>query len=69
MMAGELKEDILSAEPRITDVEIDVTPQFEIGRLLLSVNYTVADGHTADSLVFPFYLNEASGEPEEETIL
>ena len=57
MFSDELRELLLKQEPRISDVDVDVDPEIKDGCLLVSVQYTVAASHQADSLVFPFYLN------------
>lgn len=66
IMARELQTDILMQEPRISDVQIDMEPNRKRGCLFINIGYTLADSHTRDSLVFPFYLNaETEGEEDE----
>lgn len=67
MVRRELKEMILSQEPRIEDVDIDIEDQTNVGRLVFNINYTIADGHRKDSLVFPFYLDKGVDETEQYT--
>jgi hypothetical protein len=56
MMARELENTILSQEPRISGVDIEVDPQLDKGCLILHISYVVAENNTRDNLVFPFYL-------------
>lgn len=64
MMARELSETILNQEPRVADVDINIVPQLNEGRLILNIDYLIAASNTRDNLVFPFYLD---GGVEEET--
>ncbi len=53
---------ILFHEPRVTLDQVDVTEDpSEHGRLLISVGYTVRSSNSRFNMVFPFYLNEATG--------
>lgn len=56
IMARDLKETILKQEPRISGVDINITPDDAGGRLMVYIDYLVAESHTRDNLVFPFYL-------------
>lgn len=66
MMVREITDLILKQEPRIDSV--DVTPESDLdnGRLIIKIDYWLANQHNPDSLVFPFYLNvqEETKEPE-----
>lgn len=64
MMSREIQEDIMTQEPRIADVAIEMEPQAEEGCLLVSIEYIIIDKNTKDNLVFPFYL-QAVREGEE----
>lgn len=65
MMARELRQTVLSQEPRIADVDIRIEPRLEKGCLMIYLTYTLADDYTEGSLVFPFYLYaEAEGETD-----
>lgn len=66
MMIRDLTMAILAQEPRIEDVDISADPDMENGRLILTVNYTVAGSYSSDSLVFPFYLNSSGQLSEAE---
>lgn len=57
MMARELEDVILSQEPRISAVDIDIEAQLEKGCLIINIRYTIAEENVQDNLVFPFYLN------------
>lgn len=56
MMARELEDTILSQEPRIIKVDVNIEPQLEKGCLIVNISYVTADTNTRDNLVFPFYL-------------
>lgn len=56
LMQNDLRRQILTQEPRISDVEITFDQSGQEGYLLVNVEYTVSARHMRDSLVFPFYL-------------
>lgn len=56
MMAREIEQTLLTQEPRISDVEVQIRPELDKGCLIIEIRYMIAGSHTADSLVFPFYL-------------
>ena len=63
-------ETILSQEPRISDVDVEMEYRENQGAIIISINYLVSDTNTRDNLVFPFYLDrggmeEETSEPEE----
>lgn len=58
IMARELKDNLLSQEPRISNVSVNMDPKWESGCLFISVEYTIRAVNTRDNLVFPFYLEE-----------
>lgn len=62
MLSDELRELLLTQEPRISDVDADITPDPSNGCLVVSIRYTVAASNRVDNLVFPFYLNAAREE-------
>ena len=69
MMVRTIKEQIISQEPRVTDVKVSVESGAQRGVLLFNIDYTVTDSNTRDNFVFPFYLNvtaeeNSEGEPE-----
>lgn len=68
MMKRDIRSDILTQEPRVSDVEIAIDPIPERGCLMVNISYTLAESHTKDSMVFPFYLNtDTEGEGYEQT--
>ena len=66
ILIRELTETILSQEPRVSDVRIDVEDQTREGRFIINIDYMVSATHTRDSLVFPYYLENDDIMPEEE---
>jgi hypothetical protein len=64
MMAREIERTILEQEPRIAQVDVDVEPRLDKGCLIVNIGYILAEGHTRDSVVFPFYLNMETEEEE-----
>lgn len=66
MMAREVEQTILEQEPRISDVDVTVKPELDRGCLIVNIDYVIAESHTRDSLVFPFYLNAEQGTKENE---
>lgn len=66
LMRMDLINDLKTNEPRLSDVTISFDTQSKPGYLLVDISYTVTDTNTRDNLVFPFYLNGASEENDEE---
>ncbi len=64
IMARDLKDTILTQEPRIAHVDIDISPDVADGCLMIYIDYVVADSNAEDNLVFPFYLDTVSRENE-----
>lgn len=62
ILSRELRTLLLTQEPRISDVTVEINPDVKDGCLVISISYTVTSSHTRDSLVFPFYLNAAREE-------
>ena len=68
MMKRDIRADILTQEPRVSDVEIGIEPLKGQGCLMVNISYTITENHKKDSMVFPFYLNaDTEGEGYEET--
>ena len=63
MLSDDLRDLLLTQEPRISDVDVEIDPEVKNGCLLVSIQYTVAATNSRDNLVFPFYLNAAREEP------
>lgn len=57
MLSDELRDMLLTQEPRISNVDVDIDPEVKDGCLLISIRYTVSATNTQGNLVFPFYLN------------
>ena len=63
MLSDDLRDLLLTQEPRISDVDVEIDPETKNGCLLVSIRDTVAATNSQDNLVFPFYLNAAREEP------
>ena len=61
MMSQEIWEDIVSQEPRVTAVTVDIDAESQDGCLLVNVDYTIVGSNTRGNLVFPFYLKGTDG--------
>ena len=61
-MISTIKEAVLYHEPRVevNSVEIDTTQQLE-GYLLIKLDYSIPASNTRFNMVYPFYLEEATG--------
>ncbi len=69
MVSRTIREQIVSQEPRVTDVDISYESGAREGVLIFNISYMVISTNTRDNLVFPFYLDvvseqEEEGEPE-----
>lgn len=64
LMASELESDILSNEPRVANVDVDLDYNSKPGCLFVNITYEIRGENTTENLVFPFYLGE---QPEEES--
>lgn len=60
IMSRDLKDTILSQEPRVSDVNITIEDETVNGRLIVNIDYVISGTNTRDNLVFPFYLNAAT---------
>lgn len=67
MFSDELRSSILSQEPRISDVDVNIDAESREGCLIISITYTLAATNTQDNMVFPFYLNAVREEAIDET--
>ena len=67
MMARELSGDIMSQEPRIADVQIDIDSKSKEGCLLINISYRIREDNVRDNVVFPFYLDATWEESEPVT--
>ncbi len=53
-----VEEALVTWEPRIDSIAVDVTAEPPLGRLLIDVRYRVRATNTFYNLVYPFYLLE-----------
>jgi phage baseplate assembly protein W len=58
LVAHRVEEALITWEPRIDNVAVDVTADPPQGRLLIDVRYRVRSTNTFYNLVYPFYLLE-----------
>lgn len=65
MVSREIAGDLMTQEPRISDVDIRIDAASKPGTLMIYIGYTVRDTNVRDNLVFPFYLDTAWEEQEE----
>lgn len=65
ILSDDIKALILSQEPRISDVSVDIDSEAKEGCLIIMISYTLAGSNTQDNMVFPFYLNAVREETEE----
>ncbi len=63
-----IMETILSQEPRISDVDVEMEYRENQGAIIVSINYLVASTNTRDNLVFPFYLDRGQEAETEEGV-
>jgi hypothetical protein len=65
IIKDDVRMTILSQEPRISDVDIEVDTESQEGCLIFLINYTVAGSNTRENLVFPFFLTNDRGEDQD----
>lgn len=58
LMAGEIKNSLVLWEPRIRDIEVQVSAAEEKGRADITVAYSVRTTNNRYNMVFPYYLDE-----------
>jgi len=58
-----VEEALVRWEPRIDHINVTVTAEPPVGRLLISVDYRVRATNTFYNLVYPFYLMEGKESP------
>ena len=66
LMIRDLTETLRQHEPRIDRIEINAEPSPRQGVLIITIDYMLRATNTKDNLVFPFYLNAAVEQEEEE---
>lgn len=57
-MEESVREALILWEPRIRDVEVEIRPEEEAGKLTIQLRYVVRTTNNPYNLVYPFYLNE-----------
>ncbi len=68
LVSREIASDLMTQEPRISDVDIRIDAASKPGTLIIYIGYTVRETNVRDNLVFPFYLDTTWEEQEEETV-
>ncbi len=66
MIIRTISDQIENQEPRVTDVQVTADTTSRTGVVVFNIGYTIVTTNTKDNLVFPFYLNAAQEEEEEE---
>ncbi len=66
MVVRSVREQIMNQEPRVDDVRVSVRQGGNRGTILFDINYVITATRSEDSIVYPFYLNVAPEEEEEE---
>ena len=66
MITRTLQEQILTQEPRVSDVTVDADTTSRPGAVLFDIGYTIRSTNVRDNMVFPFYLNNNKEEPSNE---
>lgn len=66
IMGRNLAADIAAAEPRVTNINVDISPDVKKNCLIVNISYTVIQTNVRDNLVFPFYLDTTVEEEEED---
>lgn len=59
LMKNEIVDALTAWEPRITDIESEITPM-DGGGFAIELAYTVRSTNNPFNLVFPFYINEGN---------
>ena len=65
VMAREVASDLMSQEPRLSDVNVRIDSTSKQGCLIIYIDYLIRETNVRDNLVFPFYLDTTWEEPEE----
>ena len=64
IMKDDVRMTILSQEPRISEVDVEIDTTSQEGCLLFNIDYSVAGSNSEENLVFPFFLTSDRGESE-----
>ncbi len=62
IMQREIEDTILQQEPRIAHVQVELEQSNQQDCYIFNIGYVVAEGNSADNLVFPFFLKGDGGE-------
>ena len=57
LVSREIASDLMTQEPRISDVDIRIDAASKPGTLIIYIGYTVRETNVRDNLFFPFYLD------------
>jgi len=60
VIESEIKHAIMTWEPRVTKVEVQVQPDKVTDQLWININYAVRSTNNLFNLVYPFYINEGT---------
>ncbi|MBR4981135.1 MAG: GPW/gp25 family protein [Lachnospiraceae bacterium] len=66
VMAREVASDLMSQEPRLSDVNVRIDSTSKQGCLIIYIDYLIRETNVRDNLVFPFYLDTTWEDAEEE---
>ena len=58
LMKHRVEQALITWEPRIDNITVNVTAEPPLGRLLIEIHYRVRETNTFYNLVYPFYLLE-----------
>jgi len=61
LLRHRVEEALITWEPRIDNISVEVTDERQHGRLMIEIHYRIRATNTFYNLVYPFYLLE--GEP------
>lgn len=66
ILSDNIRSLILSQEPRVSDLDVEIDANSREGCLIIFINYTLAGVNTQGNMVFPFYLNAVREEQPDE---
>ncbi|MDR2157586.1 MAG: GPW/gp25 family protein [Clostridiales Family XIII bacterium] len=64
IMRHDITDLILAQEPRISDVDVEIDATSGEDRLIVNIQYRIAQTNAADNFVFPFYLKAMTEEDQ-----
>jgi phage baseplate assembly protein W len=68
VMRRDIQSTLSTQEPRVKEVNVDLSPTQTDGKLIVDITYTVIGTNVRDNFVFPFYLNQNQGEEDENAL-